>query len=50
MYDTLYVGGGNTRHIRLELEQNVHIVPNDAGLNGRFGWNKQLDADFAVGG
>jgi polyphosphate glucokinase len=51
MYDTLYVGGGNTRHIRLELEQNVHIVPNDAGLTGGVRlWDKQLDADFAVGG
>jgi polyphosphate glucokinase len=51
MYDTLYIGGGNTRHIRLELEQNVHIVPNDAGLTGGVRlWDKQLDADFAVGG
>jgi polyphosphate glucokinase len=51
LYDTLYIGGGNARHIRLELEQNVHIVPNDAGLVGGVRlWDKQLDADFAAGG
>jgi polyphosphate glucokinase len=33
-YDLLYIGGGNTRHIRLELDKNVHIVPNEAGIEG----------------
>jgi polyphosphate glucokinase len=51
LYDILYIGGGNARHIRLELEQNVHIVPNDAGLTGGVRlWDQQLDADFSAGG
>jgi len=33
-WDHLYLGGGNTKKIEFELPQNVHIVPNEAGLLG----------------
>jgi polyphosphate glucokinase len=33
-YDTLYIGGGNTRKIELALPPNAKIVPNIAGLLG----------------
>jgi polyphosphate glucokinase len=49
-YDLLHIGGGNARHIRLELEQNVHIVPNDAGIIGGVRlWDSQLDQAFTGG-
>jgi polyphosphate glucokinase len=47
-YDVLYIGGGNTRHIRIELEKNIRIVPNEAGITGGVRlWDKQLDPAFA---
>jgi len=49
-YDLLYIGGGNARHIRLELEQNIRIVPNEAGITGGVRlWDPQLDPAFASG-
>lgn len=33
-YDRLYLGGGNTKYITLELPPNVTIVPNISGLLG----------------
>jgi polyphosphate glucokinase len=33
-YDTLYLGGGNTKHILADLPTRVTIVPNVAGLLG----------------
>jgi polyphosphate glucokinase len=33
-YDHLYLGGGNSRHVRLKLQKNVSIVSNDAGMEG----------------
>lgn len=33
-YDCLYVGGGNTKKISLELPANVKVVPNVSGLLG----------------
>ncbi|QZZ18687.1 ROK family protein [Leptothermofonsia sichuanensis E412] len=33
-YDTLYIGGGNTKHIMVELPANVRVVPNVSGLLG----------------
>lgn len=33
-YDLLYIGGGNTDRIELELPPNVKIVPNISGLLG----------------
>jgi polyphosphate glucokinase len=50
LYDTLFIGGGNARHIRLELEQNIRIVSNEAGIKGGVRlWDKQLDAGFTAG-
>ena len=50
LYDMLYIGGGNARHIRLELEQNVRIVPNEAGITGGVRlWDAQLDPAFTSG-
>jgi polyphosphate glucokinase len=33
-FDTLYIGGGNTKYITLALPANVKIVPNLSGLLG----------------
>ena len=33
-FDTLYIGGGNTRKLSIKLPRNVKIVSNDAGLTG----------------
>jgi polyphosphate glucokinase len=33
-YDHLYLGGGNSRHVRFKLPKNVSIVSNDAGMEG----------------
>lgn len=49
-YDQLYIGGGNAKHIRLELEQNIRIVSNEAGIAGGVRlWDKRHDATFASG-
>ena len=49
-YDLLYIGGGNARNIRLELDENVRIVPNEAGITGGVRlWDPQLDQFFAAG-
>ena len=45
-YRMLYLGGGNTRKIRIELPENVKIVPNVAGLLGGI----RLWAAAAAGG
>ena len=50
-YDTLLIGGGNARHIRLELAPNIRIVPNDAGLIGGVRlWDTKLDPYFSKAG
>ncbi|WP_454815269.1 ROK family protein [Labrys neptuniae] len=33
-YDHLYLGGGNTKHVKLALPANVTLGSNDAGLDG----------------
>lgn len=33
-YDRLYIGGGNAKHIAVELPDTVTIASNDAGLEG----------------
>jgi polyphosphate glucokinase len=33
-WDHLYIGGGNTEHIKFDLPKNVHIVSNEDGLLG----------------
>jgi len=49
-YDVLYIGGGNAQNIRFELEQNMRIVPNEAGITGGVRlWDARLDPSFAAG-
>lgn len=49
-YDLLHIGGGNARYIRLDLEKNVRIVPNEAGITGGVRlWDARLDAAFTGG-
>lgn len=33
-YDHLYLGGGNAKHVEIELPNNVSIASNEAGLTG----------------
>ena len=33
-YDTLYIGGGNTKYIQVELASNIKITENVAGILG----------------
>jgi polyphosphate glucokinase len=48
-YDWLHIGGGNARNVRLELEQNVRIVSNEAGITGGVRlWDPLLDPAFAT--
>src|SRR5947209_14442432 len=47
-YDTLYIGGGNAKHIKLDLPENVKIVPNEAGVTGGIKlWEPKVDYAFA---
>jgi polyphosphate glucokinase len=46
-YDLLYIGGGNAKHIRLDLPDNVKIVPNEAGVTGGIKlWEPRVDYAF----
>lgn len=43
-YDHLYIGGGETKHIKIELPPNVTVVDNQAGILGGIAlWNDQID-------
>lgn len=33
-YDTLYIGGGNSKHITLDLDHNIKLVTNKDGIKG----------------
>ena len=33
-YDTLYIGGGETKHIKFDLPNNAKVIPNVSGLLG----------------
>lgn len=33
-YDTLYIGGGNAKHLNFELDSNIKIVTNRDGIKG----------------
>ncbi|MFP5079795.1 ROK family protein [Pedobacter sp. JCM 36344] len=33
-YDTLYIGGGNSKHIDFELDHNIRLVTNRDGIKG----------------
>jgi polyphosphate glucokinase len=47
-YDLLYIGGGNAKHITLDLPENVRIVPNEAGVTGGIKlWEPKVDYAFA---
>jgi polyphosphate glucokinase len=49
-YDLLHLGGGNARNIKFPLEQNINIVPNEAGITGGVRlWDPRLDAAFTSG-
>jgi polyphosphate glucokinase len=46
-YDTLLVGGGNARHIKCALPENVRIVSNQAGITGGVKlWDPAVDSVF----
>lgn len=50
-YDTLYIGGGNSKQVDLELAANMKLVSNDAGITGGVRlWDKALDPVFATVG
>jgi polyphosphate glucokinase len=47
-YEVLYIGGGNAKHIKLDLPDNVKIVPNEAGVTGGIRlWDPRVDYAFA---
>jgi polyphosphate glucokinase len=47
MYDTLYIGGGNSRLIEPPLPANVKTVSNEAGITGGVrAWDKRMDHLF----
>ncbi|MCX5496797.1 ROK family protein [Kaistia dalseonensis] len=44
-YDRLYLGGGNAKHVDLNLPANVTIASNEAGLEGGAGlWRRKDEA------
>ncbi len=46
-YDTLYIGGGNAKHLTLDLAENMRIVSNEAGITGGVRlWDSRLDLLF----
>jgi polyphosphate glucokinase len=50
-YDALYIGGGNAKHVEIDLASNIQIVPNEAGITGGVRlWDRALDVVFAAGG
>jgi polyphosphate glucokinase len=50
-FDTLYIGGGNAKHMDVELPANVRPVSNEAGITGGVRlWDKTLDSMFATRG
>lgn len=47
--DILYIGGGNARHLRIDLPPWVRIVSNEAGITGGIRlWDPKLDAMFVI--
>jgi polyphosphate glucokinase len=47
MYDTLYIGGGNSRLIDMPLPPNVKTVSNEAGITGGArAWDQRMDHLF----
>ena len=47
-FDHLYIGGGNAKHIKLDLPHDVSIVPNSFGLTGGFAlWRASMRRGLA---
>jgi polyphosphate glucokinase len=47
--DKLYIGGGNGRHVKLDLPENVRIVSNEAGITGGIRlWDAKADEMVAA--
>jgi polyphosphate glucokinase len=50
-YETLYIGGGNAKHLTLALASNIKVVSNEAGITGGVRlWDHRLDGVFANAG
>jgi polyphosphate glucokinase len=48
-YDTLYIGGGNAKAVRIALPDNVRLVANQAGLTGGVKlWDMLPEEDFVA--
>jgi polyphosphate glucokinase len=46
-YDTLYIGGGNAKHLTIDLPPNAKTVSNEAGITGGVRlWDPKLDILF----
>jgi polyphosphate glucokinase len=46
-YDMLYIGGGNAKHLTLNLPPNIKTVSNEAGITGGVRlWDAKLDQLF----
>jgi len=43
-FDHLYIGGGNAKHLKLDLPADVSIIPNSFGLIGGFALWRDIDA------
>ncbi|MGE0257535.1 MAG: ROK family protein [Alphaproteobacteria bacterium] len=43
-FDHLYLGGGNAKHVKLDLPDDISIVSNDFGLIGGFALWHEVDA------
>jgi polyphosphate glucokinase len=48
-YDTLYIGGGDAKHIDITLPPNTRVVSNEAGITGGVRlWDTSLDPLFVT--
>jgi polyphosphate glucokinase len=46
--DTLFIGGGNAKHLKIELPSWARVVSNEAGITGGIRlWDAKLDELFA---
>ena len=47
--DMLYIGGGNAKHLQVDLPHKVRIVSNEAGITGGIRlWDAKLDEMFVA--
>jgi polyphosphate glucokinase len=50
-FDVLHIGGGNAKHVNVDLAPNIRLVGNEAGITGGVQlWNQTLDSVFATAG